>query len=242
MPKQPHLFQRGDVWYHRVTTPEDVVEAYGKKNRIKSLRTRDRREAVKLARIEDVEADKEFDALRRPLDAPAGDNMPCAVQVKRTCALHYQSTIDDEFAWRREVLTQAEADPDAFYRGEVIPIPNTQRFHDLAVDAECLDDVLLFVFKIRLKKRLKRAQRDLAVGRHDRDGDPNIAREMLQAEIKAFEDVLARSLPEGEIEPDNPQEQGPLFTEAAEEFINERRLAGVTEKTLASRTPPSFFR
>ena len=53
-------------YYFRRKIPEDLIAHYNKKEIKKSLRTSDRREAERLARIEGSKLDEEFAALRRP--------------------------------------------------------------------------------------------------------------------------------------------------------------------------------
>ncbi|MCP1573181.1 hypothetical protein J2S30_001560 [Herbaspirillum rubrisubalbicans] len=63
-------------YYFRRKIPEDLIAHYNKKEIKKSLRTSDRREAERLARIEGSKLDDEFASLRKPqkseiqIDAP----------------------------------------------------------------------------------------------------------------------------------------------------------------------------
>lgn len=71
MPNQTRLMRRGAVYYHRAAVPKDIKDTYGKTEEVTSLRTKDRAEAVRLSRVQDVETDEKFEAHRRKLKANA---------------------------------------------------------------------------------------------------------------------------------------------------------------------------
>ena len=64
MCKHPRLQRRGAVYWFRCRIPADLVEHYGKQEILKSLQTRDCREAVRLARALSEEQEQEFDRTR----------------------------------------------------------------------------------------------------------------------------------------------------------------------------------
>jgi integrase len=59
-----HLIRKGSVYYFRRRVPADLVQAYGKSEHVRSLRTTDKREAERLVRRYDVEMDSLFETLR----------------------------------------------------------------------------------------------------------------------------------------------------------------------------------
>lgn len=61
------LYRRGAVYYHRAVVPADIIETYGKREELISLRTKDYAEALRRVRIKAVEVDNRFDEHRRSL-------------------------------------------------------------------------------------------------------------------------------------------------------------------------------
>jgi len=64
MSKHPRLQRRGAVYWFRCRIPADLVGHYGKKEILRSLKTRDAREAVRLVRRVSEEQEREFDRIR----------------------------------------------------------------------------------------------------------------------------------------------------------------------------------
>ena len=61
-----HLLKRGSVYYFRAKVPVDLLDHYAPKTEVKfSLKTRDRRDAVRLVNIESVRLDEEFHRIRQ---------------------------------------------------------------------------------------------------------------------------------------------------------------------------------
>lgn len=70
MASQTHLYLRNGVYYFRRRVPTDLLQHYHPKAELNySLKTKDRREAERLARLEAVKLDGEFQAVRRNLNA-----------------------------------------------------------------------------------------------------------------------------------------------------------------------------
>ncbi|MGH1464518.1 MAG: DUF6538 domain-containing protein [Cognatishimia sp.] len=65
--------RRGAVYYHRAVVPKDIKDTYGKTEEVTYLRTKDRAEAIRRARVLDVEIDEKFDAHRRKLQPTTPD-------------------------------------------------------------------------------------------------------------------------------------------------------------------------
>lgn len=65
MHDQNHLLRRKAVYYYRRRVPSDLIEVAGKDVIQFSLKTREKSEAKRLCRLEDVRWDQKFEALRR---------------------------------------------------------------------------------------------------------------------------------------------------------------------------------
>lgn len=70
-----HLFKRGSRYYIRRRIPTDLIEHYGRKEIVRALGTSDRREAVRLCRLEGVHIDQQFAEARSRIEA-AGASTP----------------------------------------------------------------------------------------------------------------------------------------------------------------------
>lgn len=60
MASQTHVFNRSGTYYFRRRVPKDLLSFYPSSQIVFSLKTKDRKEADRLARIESVKLDKEF--------------------------------------------------------------------------------------------------------------------------------------------------------------------------------------
>lgn len=69
MPSQIHVFNRNGTYYFRRRVPKDLLSLYPSSQIIFSLKTKDRREADRLARLESVRLDQEFQLKRTHLSA-----------------------------------------------------------------------------------------------------------------------------------------------------------------------------
>lgn len=65
MQSQTRLMRRGARYYFRAKVPADLLNHYDKREIVYSLKTSDPREAARLARVESVKLDNEFEQLRR---------------------------------------------------------------------------------------------------------------------------------------------------------------------------------
>ena len=54
MPSVPGLVRRGNVYYYRRRVPSDIAASYPKREVIEALKTSDREEAVKRARLTSI--------------------------------------------------------------------------------------------------------------------------------------------------------------------------------------------
>lgn len=69
MAKYPGLMRRGTKWYLRVSVPGDLVDAIGKREVWRSLRTGDHREAKRRYFEERAKVERQFGSARQGLDA-----------------------------------------------------------------------------------------------------------------------------------------------------------------------------
>jgi len=240
MPKHQHIFQRKGVCYYRRHVPIDIREAYGKADIIKSLRTKDFNVATKLANIEDVKYDEEFETYRVPTSSGVIEIAANEVSIKQACDARFRDIIETDFTYRADIFAKAEANPEDFYGKKIIPLPKTERFYDLIEDGTtALDRILAYVFMHDLQNRIERTETALASGNYQVNGNPKLARGLLQAEIEAIEKLLSRDF--SDIEPEigssikAPVDDTPLFSIETAKFIEERVKLGMPEKTVAER-------
>jgi len=240
MTKHPRITRRGNVYYHRVMVPKDLIEKYGKRELTKSLRTKELAEAKRLGRILDVQLDEEFEIYRTSMSGEIPVIAKATPSIKQACAAKFKEITETDFTYRAEVYAKAEADPDSFYAGEILPLPNTDFFYHRTQENPLLEDMLAYVFKFDLQSRLEIAERILASGNYKLDGDPQLVQGLLQAEIKALEVLISRTPPD--IEPEGNKTEipaevhsGPTFTEAKSTYIAELRQRKVPEKTVLAQ-------
>ncbi|WP_371265815.1 DUF6538 domain-containing protein [Nitrosospira briensis] len=76
---QIHVFNRNGTYYFRRRVPKDLLSLYPSSQMIFSLKTKDRREAERLARIESIRLVQEFQRQRSYLAAHALGNLPTKI-------------------------------------------------------------------------------------------------------------------------------------------------------------------
>lgn len=126
------VFKRkgSDVWQHRVFIPKDLQPLYRGKAAFpaKSLGTRDLAEANRRARERLAECEREFAAKRTaPSQKASGPTPPHKLShevIEQLAAAHAAQLIDQDFAHRVSVFKLAQADPRAFWSGEIVPEPD----------------------------------------------------------------------------------------------------------------------
>jgi uncharacterized protein DUF6538 len=126
------VFKRkgSDVWQHRVFIPKDLRATYGGKADLpaKSLGTRDLAEANRRARLRAAEFEREFAAKRTAPARKAGGAAPSHKLshevIEQLAAAYAAKLVDQDFAHRASVFKRAEADPRAFWSGEIVPEPD----------------------------------------------------------------------------------------------------------------------
>ncbi|WP_180937454.1 site-specific integrase [Herbaspirillum seropedicae] len=91
-------------YYFRRKIPEDLIAHYNKKEIKKSLRTSDKREAERLARIEGTRLDLEFEALRQPSTPTIQIN--ASPQVPNIPALRHSIVDQDSYRKAMSVVSR----------------------------------------------------------------------------------------------------------------------------------------
>lgn len=124
----PHLELRGRVHWYRRRIPLDLVSAYGSAREIRhSLRTSDRKEAVRLARLRSVELDNEFERKRRERAAlevpqPVWEDLELtSEQIRRLCLLWQRSVLETDDANRIGGFIETDFDDLGAHLTEVQP-------------------------------------------------------------------------------------------------------------------------
>ncbi|HSI21236.1 MAG TPA: DUF6538 domain-containing protein [Verrucomicrobiae bacterium] len=125
---QTHLYLRNGTYYFRRRIPTDLLQHYHPKVELNySLKTKDRREAERLARLEAVRVDAEFQTVRRNLTATSIEVIP-PEDVKKLSDAWIAHILEEDEERRMEGLT------DRDYRkiSESIEIVDIGSRYDLA--------------------------------------------------------------------------------------------------------------
>ena len=100
--------------------------------------------------------------------------------LRRLADAHYLNVYEDDFQWRGDLWKKVHEDEDAFWRGEIIKLPeddwherggNQYSYFALLMEEPVLEDVFLYsIFRAR-KAKLQRLQRQYQLG-DSRDHGP----------------------------------------------------------------------
>jgi hypothetical protein len=107
LPLQIHVFNRNGTYYFRRRVPKDLLSLYPSEEIIFSLKTRDRREADRLARAESVRLDQEFKRKRSHLRTHSSGELSDE-DIKHICELWIASLLEEDEEYRMEGLTDRE--------------------------------------------------------------------------------------------------------------------------------------
>lgn len=102
---QTHLVKRGAIYYHRMRVPAALRLHYGKVELMASLRTRDKAEALRLARLRTVQLDQEFAHILAIQGAAPVTDLT-REEIDRIAALYYAHILEEDEEERREVATE----------------------------------------------------------------------------------------------------------------------------------------
>ena len=153
MAKYPGLVKRGvrGVYQFRRRVPTALVPSLGKRELIVSLNTVDRDTAIERSAREDAKARKLFRAPKSQVGEPnasairarSGDTFET---IDEACDYFYRLNVKIEQDFRVEHTRHAFEDVDAFWSGQVIPLPE-----QLPSDRNGLALVLAQAYRERLQ-------------------------------------------------------------------------------------------
>jgi integrase len=102
MAKTPFLERRGEVWWFRRKIEKDLLKHYAPKKEFRfSLKTKDRKEAEAMARLESVKLDQEFASARAQLTQEPKRTITDA-EIARLEAIYYHQALEGDEEWRQE--------------------------------------------------------------------------------------------------------------------------------------------
>ncbi len=107
MPTQIHVFNRNGTYYFRRRVPKDLLSLYPSGQVVFSLKTKDRKEADRLARAESVKLDQEFQRHRAHL-LTHSDGQLSDEDIEHVCALWIAEGLEEDEEARREGLTDRD--------------------------------------------------------------------------------------------------------------------------------------
>lgn len=107
LPSQIHVFNRSGTYYFRRRVPKDLLSLYPSRQVIFSLKTKDRKEADRLARAESVKLDQEFQNHRAHLMARSGGQLSDE-DIKYICELWITELLEQDEEARIEGLTDRD--------------------------------------------------------------------------------------------------------------------------------------
>ena len=233
MPKYPFMARRtgSKNFYYKRPVPK-ALQAEGRPKQIwRSLNT-DNEAAAKVAyRTVDAETDAVFAQWRQDDSQPVGVRQtPSPVKsvpiyapltpalLRRLADAHYLNVFENDFQWRGDLWKKVHDDEEAFWRGEIIKLPeddwhdfrgNQYSYFALLMEEPVLEDVFLYsIFRAR-KAKLQDLQRRYQLGDSDKHasvadcllrskeialGDTDrsrLMRKLMEVEIKALEDLTA---------------------------------------------------
>lgn len=167
----PHLVRRRKTYEVRIRVPKDLAGAYGNGKQthvVKSLKTRDLAEATRLhqdavdeimARFAKTRAARALTVPPKPFEAafPYTPGISRAEIVRR----HRAARFDDLRLERGEIVARALADPDAFWRGNVIRLPEDDAVrgasywhHVIGTGELPIEDAVLYALAKDIERRV----------------------------------------------------------------------------------------
>ncbi len=127
VPSQIHILNRKETYYFRRRIPKDLVRFYPSEQIIFSLKTKDRKEADRFARIESVRLDREFQQRRDALPVHLSENMSDE-DIKRICELWVAYVLEED----EEARTEGLSDRDYRKLSETLNIVDAGNKHAFA--------------------------------------------------------------------------------------------------------------
>jgi len=264
------VFKRkgSDVWQHRVYIPKDLQGTYGGKSDLpaKSLGTRDLAEANRRARVRLADYERQFASKREALGGEQRQNVSAAARcvsaevIERLAAARAYNVVEADFAHRASVFERAEADPVAFWRGDIVPAPADQMtfkgqpysyWDYLAEDPETpLETGIAYVLHKQQEQRLASMRTAYAVGnvgilraeakallsgyKHDASDELKLLRRLMEVEIATravIAEEQAANIPAPTSEVKDDGEN-PLLSNAVAAWLAEKKSLVLTGRRL----------
>ena len=214
MAKFPGLTKRGGRYVLRTFVPKDIIQSFGKREIVTALGTADVNEAVKRAKTKAADFVRHFEDHRRaaPQKAKGAPSVTDAIDIPRLAAslsqAHYVAVKERDVVDRSELFEQVSSNYDAFFRGEIKELPDTEYWEQLIVgDPDLpLTSVLSFCWWHWHGERI--AELKGAIKGGDLAGHVAIVETMLgsQKTTKVQRLVLAKAIMQAEIEAQRPSE------------------------------------
>ena len=127
LPSQIHIFNRNGTYYFRRRIPKDFLSLYLSSQIIFSLKTKDRREADRLARIESVKLDQEFQHQRSTLPDYSLEEISDE-DIEKLCKLFIAYALEED----EEIRMEGLSDRDYRKIKETLDIVDAGERHDFA--------------------------------------------------------------------------------------------------------------
>lgn len=205
---------RNGTYYHRVKIPRDIVDRYGKRIEVVSLRTKDPKVAKARNARMTADLNEKFDQVRAASITTElkQEAFPLSADRISSITRAHAARIEEQLLVDRvELFEAAVADPRRLWKGELVELPDDAdgenfdpAFAHLVEDGE-LPPILAYLNRIRLKRRLESLRIDLRAGNlqsfvamaRDGHGVTNrnsairLAKALAEAEIRALEAGLA---------------------------------------------------
>jgi len=231
MAKFPYLTSRRgskSLYYKRMVPLE--LRGEGRPEQIwRSLGTPDRKKAETAYAAQHAEVERLFEQWRREESTePAHHASTNATKanltpltpglLRRLADAHYLNVYEQDFQWRGDLWKKVHADEGAFWRGEIIKLPEDDwqevrgkqySYFALLMEEPALEDVFLYaIFRAR-KTKLQRLKRLYELGDSGEHGSvanalllpkgisfsdadrQRLLRKLMEVEIKALEDLTA---------------------------------------------------
>jgi integrase len=227
------FFKRGKNYQIRRVVPGDLQLFLDRKEILKSLRTGDEAEAIRRYRSEATKIDDYFEQQRQLMEM--GTPSPVVGEqssTARTAEGVRSQIIEHDLHLRERLFIDAEQDPEKFWSGKLIEIPETEYARHLLHNGD-LDPFLSYC--IRQQQELERAGRARARGDvreflSAAGGDRLQARNLLLAKQAALKEVIGHSQEPASREiagepavvpvtAASPSSSGPKLSEVAQEWF-----------------------
>ena len=232
--KFPYLTARkgsSNLYYKREVPPE--LRGAGRPTQVwRSLKTADRKRAERAYAAIHAEIEVLFGQWRKEEKAPTvstsrpAEAVECTSMaltpglLRRLADTHYLDVYEHDFRWRGDLWKQVHDAEEAFWRGDIIPLPSDDwvelkgRQHSYfarLMEEPVLEDVFLYAVFRERQRRLLTLRRSIKLGESSEqlaaadalliakgmslsDADRlRLARKIMETEIKALEDLSAGS-------------------------------------------------